>query len=313
MIKDVISVGLPVAESMDIKKNRLLPQTITGKEKRICIVSGIHGDELEGQFVCYELIRRINANIQFLNGIVDVYPYINPLGMESITRRIPTFDLDMNRNFPGNEEGDMAECVAATIIDDILGCDLCIDLHASNIFIREIPQVRISQDNLGTLLPYSKLLNVDFVWVNDSVTILQSSLVHSLNSLGVPSLAVEMGVGMRLTKEYGMQLVDGLFNVMKELDIWTGEVPPIRKPIVSTDGQVEMIHAEASGIFVPAISHWIGICKGDCVGDIIDPLTGTVKEHIIAPCSGTVFTLREYPVVYNGSLIARILGGTNSC
>lgn len=309
MIKDIISVGLPVAESMDIKKNRLLPLTITGNEKRICIVTGIHGDELEGQFVCYELIRRINDNLPYLNGIVDVYPYVNPLGLESITRRIPTFDLDMNRNFPGNEAGDMAECVAATIIEDIKGSDLCIDLHASNIFIREIPQVRISQDNLNTLLPYSKLLNVDFVWVNDSVTILKSSLVHSLNSLGVPALAVEMGVGMRLTKEYGMQLVDGIFNVMKELGIWNGPVAAVREPIVSTDGQVEIIHAESSGIFVPAISHWKGIRKGDCVGEIIDSLNGTVKEHILAPCSGTVFTLREYPVVYAGSLIARILGG----
>ncbi|WP_167958339.1 M14 family metallopeptidase [Anaerosporobacter faecicola] len=313
MIKDIISVGLPVVESMDIKKNRLLPLTLNGKEKRICIVTGIHGDELEGQFVCYEMIRRINANLQYLNGIVDIYPYVNPLGLESITRRVPTFDLDMNRNFPGNEEGDMAECVAATIIEDILGSDLCIDLHASNIFIREIPQVRISADHVDTLLQYSKLLNVDFVWVNDSVTILKSSLVHSLNSLGVPSLAVEMGVGMRLTKEYGLQLVDGLFNLMKELGIWSGPVAEIREPIVSTDGQVQMIHAEASGIFVPAISHWKGICKGDCVGDIIDSLNGTIKEHILAPCSGTVFTLREYPVVYNGSLIARILGGTSTC
>lgn len=311
MIKTVASVGLPVAEAMEIKKNRLLPLNISGKEKRICIVSGVHGDELEGQFVCYELIRRINANIQHLNGIVDIYPSVNPLGMESITRRIPTFDLDMNRNFPGNEEGDMSEYVAAKLVDDILGCDLCIDLHASNIFIREIPQVRISQDNLKNLLPYSKLLNVDFVWVNDSVTILQSSLVHSLNTLGVPSLAVEMGVGMRLTKEYGLQLVDGIFNLMKSLDIWTGDVASIKDPIVSTDGQVEMIHADASGIFVPAISHWIGIKKGDCVGDIIDSLTGTIKQRILAPCSGTVFTLREYPIVYNGSLIARILGGVN--
>ena len=41
----------------------------------------------------------------------------------------------------------------------------------------------------------------------------------------------------------------------------------------------------------------------------MDTLSGTVVQNILAPCDGIVFTLREYPVVYDGSLIARILGG----
>ena len=52
MIKTVASVGLPVDEMLEIKKNRLVPNgALTGKEKRISIVTGIHGDELEGQYV----------------------------------------------------------------------------------------------------------------------------------------------------------------------------------------------------------------------------------------------------------------------
>ena len=33
------------------------PEHKTGQEKRICVVTGTHGDELEGQYVCYELNR----------------------------------------------------------------------------------------------------------------------------------------------------------------------------------------------------------------------------------------------------------------
>lgn len=49
--------------------------------------------------------------------------------------------------------------------------------------------------------------------------------------------------------------------------------------------------------------------KGDPIGDIVEPLTGKILHHIDSPVDGEVFTLREYPVVYEGSLIARILGG----
>ena len=61
MIETVAAVNLMVEEVLKIKKNRLTPDVLTGKEKRICIVSGIYGDELQGQYVCYELIRRISA------------------------------------------------------------------------------------------------------------------------------------------------------------------------------------------------------------------------------------------------------------
>ena len=44
MVKTVVSVGLPVTETMHIKKNRLEPEKRNGAEKRICIVTGIHGD-----------------------------------------------------------------------------------------------------------------------------------------------------------------------------------------------------------------------------------------------------------------------------
>ncbi|WP_066715673.1 M14 family metallopeptidase [Clostridium sp. Marseille-P299] len=312
MIKTVVSVGLPVLETLHIKKNSLEPLNANMKDKlkRICIVTGIHGDELEGQYICYELIRRIQENMDLLSGIVDVYPCVNPLGMESITRRIPTFDLDMNRSFPGNLEGDMSEYAAAKLMEDVSGADFCLDLHASNIFLREIPQVRLGKEQEANLLPYAKLLNTDFIWVHSSPTVQAASLYDSLNSIGVPTLSVEMGVGMRITKQFGDQLLEGIFCLMKELGIWQGDVITPKEPTISTDkDKVSLIHAEASGIFLPSVEHWMGIRKGEMVGEIVNSLSGKVEQQILAPCDGMVFTLREYPVVYKGSLIARILGG----
>lgn len=312
MIENVVSTGLFVDENLDIKRNRLMPEVIKGGEKRICIVTGTHGDELEGQYVCFELIRRILANKECLNGIVDVYPALNPMGIESIIRGIPMFDLDMNRIFPGSEDGSAAEYVASRIVKDISGADMCVDIHSSNIFLREIPQVRVSESTSEKLVPYASMLNIDFIWVHASSTVLQSTLAHSLNSIGVPTLVVEMGVGMRITKNYGEQLLDGIFNLMGEMGIWEGETAKVKEPIISTDGLVSFVNAKASGIFVSCINHTMKISQGEKLGEIINPISGSVLDEVKAPCSGIVFTLREYPVVYEGSLIARILGGNST-
>ncbi len=311
MIDTVVSVGLPVDENLVVKKNRLQPDTLTGSEKRICIVTGTHGDELEGQYVCYELIRRIEAEKEKLKGIVDVYPAINPLGIDSITRGIPMFDLDMNRIFPGSlTDGALSEYVAAKVVEDMEGADMAVDIHASNIYLREIPQVRVNEKTARELVPYARLVNCDYVWVHSASTVLEATLAYSLNSRGVKTLVVEMGVGMRVTKEYGNQLLDGIFNLMIELGIWDSEERPrVKEPIISTDHEVGFVNADVSGLFVPCVEHWKDIKAGALLGQIVNPLTGRVEQEVLSPIDGMVFTLREYPIVVSGSLIARILGG----
>ena len=303
MIQTVTKIAMPVDETLRIVKNRIG----SGQGKRISIVTGTHGDELEGQAVCFEVARRLQERPEYLNGTVDIYPALNPLGIDSITRGIPGFDLDMNRIFPGTEDGAMTEYIASKIVGDIAGSDVCIDIHASNIFLREIPQVRINTQTSKDLVPLAKHLNVDFVWVHAAATVLESTLAYSLNSIGTPTLVVELGVGMRITREYCMQLTEGIFSLMKHMGIWSGEAGEPRKPIISTDGQVQFINAAASGIFIPQVEHTKQVRKNDYIGDIVSPHEGRVVERILSPCDGMVFTLREYPVVDEGSLIARIL------
>lgn len=309
MIETVVSMGLPVDESLTIKKNRIIPLAgLTGSEKRISIVTGVHGDELEGQYVCYEVNRIIKENMNKLTGIVDIYPAMNPLGIDSITRSVPGFDMDMNRLFPGALDGNMTESMSAQIIEDIVGSDACVDIHASNIYLTEIPQIRVNELSKEKLVPLAKELNVDFVWIHGAATVLEATLAHSLNSRGVPTLVVEMGVGMRITREYCDQLVDGIFNLMAKLGIWQGEVKAPRTPIISEDpDDVTYFNASTAGLFVPSVKHWQNLKKGDEIGRIVNPLTGDVLDTIIAPVNGILFTIREYPIVDEGSLMGRML------
>lgn len=307
MIQEIVSLQMPVEERLVVRKNRLEPEHTDKNTKRISIVTGTHGDELNGQYVCYKLIETINEHPEYLNGIVDVYPSINPLGIDTGCRGIPMNDLDMNRVFPGDNNGAMAEYVAAEVVNDIIGSDLCIDVHSSNVYIKEAPQVRLNEDCADKLLPYAKIMNADFVWVYSSITVREATLAYSLNKLGVPTLVTEMGVGLRINNAYCRQLIDGIFNIMIELGIWQGERPAVKEPIMSTEGQVDFIHAEHAGLFVSALGEQMGhIKKGERIGDIISPVDGEILQEIISPADGIVFSLRENPVIYKGTLLARV-------
>ena len=309
MIDTVVSVEMLVEEVMRIKKNRLAPDECTGKEK-LCLASGSHGDELCGQFICYEVIRKIKKDFQNLTGIVDVYPSMNPLGLDAQTRDFPLMDIDMNTIFPGDDDGAILEHAASRIIKDMAGADICLDIHSSNSLIREIPQVRLNDDVIETVMPYAKMLNAELLWIHPSTSVRPGSLAYALNAIGVKSMVIEAGVALRIDYEYCEQIVDGIFSLMKHMGIWQGEVNEPRRPIIATDGDVHFVNAESSGLFVPNIKHSMEVKKGEKIGTIVDVITGSVEERIYAPCDGLVFTLREYPAVEEGALIARIYGGS---
>ena len=94
---------------------------------------------------------------------------------------------------------------------------------------------------------------------------------------------------------------------MKDLGMWQGEVITPKDPLIFTDGEVHYLNAGYAGIFLPTVEHWTNVKKGDKIGEILDPLEGVVKEELYSECDGILFTLREYPVVSEGSLIGRIL------
>lgn len=307
MIEKVVSIGLPVNENLIIQRNRIEPVEGNDNRGRISIVTGAHGDELEGQFVCYEVVKRIKDHPEYLTGIVDIYPVMNPLGMDSGMRTVPKIDMDLNRMFPGNSHGTMMEKVTASIVDSLLGSDICIDVHASDTFVKEIPQVRISDEFEEMMGNYARQLNVDLIWINATATVHESTLAYSLCRLGVPALVMEMGLGNRINQEYGHQVVDGIFNLMQKMGLWEGPCKEIRKPLLVDNDCIEFIRSPESGIFIPCVRNNQKIQAGDKIGNVIHVIDGTVLKEIYAQSTGLIFTLREHPIVYEGALLARII------
>ena len=67
------------------------------------------------------------------------------------------------------------------------------------------------------------------------------------------------------------------------------------------------MNAPVGGLFIQEVHHWEKLNTGDVIGRIIDPLEGKVLHEVLSPVDGILFTIREYPIVDEGSLIGRLL------
>ena len=139
----IADVALPIEERWGIKRCRYATEGASAG--RVCIATGTHGDEMMGQLIVYRIEQRIAANPNALNGVVDFYPMLNPLGLDIAHRMVPSATrLDMNRAFPGSPDGTPLEYLCWQIIQDMSGADLVLDIHASARNKSELYEVRVS-------------------------------------------------------------------------------------------------------------------------------------------------------------------------
>ena len=61
-------------------------------------------------------------------------------------------------------------------------------------------------------------------------------------------------------RQYCRQLTAGIFNLLKNLGMWSGNVEAVRTPIVSGERTVEFINSGADGIFVSCVGHLQELC-----------------------------------------------------
>ena len=90
--------------------------------------------------------------------------------------------------------------------------------------------------------------------------------------------------------------------------IWSGEVKPVRKPVISRNPEdVSYLNASVGGVFIPSVQHGAKLKRNETIGRIVDPLCGKVLDEVRAPEDGMLFTIRDYPIVLEGSLMGRLL------
>ena len=304
----VFEISMPIGEKWTVSRCRY--QANENAKGRLCIASGIHGDEMMGQLVIYGVAQRIMAHPECLAGTVDVYPMLNPLGLDIAERMVPAGTrLDMNRAFPGAKNGTPMEAMCHHIMEDMLGADLVLDVHSSALNKSELYGVRMNARDADRLLEGAKALCPEMIWVYPGKRAYDAQLTSALSAAGTPAMILMANECSRYPREDAGKVVEGIFCKMKEMGIWTGETaakPEREIPCVRTPQDLCRITCTKPGMYVAQyrLGEWIE--QGDTLGEIIDALTGDTLEEVLAPAAGLVFTQRSYSAVYPGALIARL-------
>ncbi len=263
----------------------------------LLLMAGMHGDETNG----VEIVRRaIHTDLYHpTRGTVIAIPVLNVYGFINHTRGLPD-GKDLNRSFPGSENGSLASRVAYFFTKEILPhIDLGIDFHTGGASRNNYPQLRGMFEDPREL-ELAKAFAAPFM-INSPYR--ERSLRKTAAKAGKNILVFEGGQTLRLRKQVIDKGMNGIHRVMHHYNMTEAPPPPPPNSIHLSKSQ--WVRARYAGMHHASIRNGDHVRKGDLLGLITDPY-GQFEKRIKAPFNGYVIGLNNYPVVNMGDALLHI-------
>ena len=192
--------------------------------KRVVLVSGVHGDEMSSVHTVQTVMDQLNP--AQMSGTVTAVTDVSRPAMEGMQRRWPDsgrgMDLiDLNREWPGNENGSTASSRHAGLLFNRLlrpNADFAIDFHTGTTGF-EVTAFNIGGMDVPEIKAMIELFPVGQIFDNH---VYPGVLHNAFIDVGIPSFTPEIGAARVLDLQMIPLFVEGTMNVLKHHGILAG-------------------------------------------------------------------------------------------
>ncbi len=194
--------------------------------KRIGLISGVHGDEMSPMHTIQTVMRQLDP-AQMSGSVLAVLDVSRP-AIEGMARRWPNSGrgvdlIDINRTFPGNENGpDAATRHAALVFNRLLrpNIDYAIDFHTAATGM-DMTAFHLARMDLPEVKAMAELYPISQIFDNPAYPgLLASALIDA----GVPAFTPEIGAPRILDHNMIPVFVEGTLNVLKHHGVIAGAI-----------------------------------------------------------------------------------------
>ncbi|WP_100235516.1 succinylglutamate desuccinylase/aspartoacylase family protein [Bradyrhizobium forestalis] len=296
-----------------------LPVPITcirnGSGPTVLLISGVHGDEYEGQIALSKLaadLRPIDVT-----GRVLILPMANFPAARAGTRTSPIDGGDLNRLFPGEANGSVTQQIAAYIEHGLMAIsDFVIDLHAGGSSIMHVAAAIVVAE--GDALRFQQQMALaeafgapySIVYASRSQPHFGRIALTASARQGAIAIGAELGGAGSVTSSSLSLTEQALVRVLHKIGVLaeiSDAPPPMRTQILSSDQPDTMTWAMEAGLFEPSVTVGSEVRRGDLAGRIhIVDSPGRSSTEYRFDQDGIVTVARFMTQVERGDCLYRI-------
>jgi predicted deacylase len=269
-----------------------LPVYLINGEKpgpTIVVTAGVHAAEYASIAAALEIGQKYSPDV--IQGQLIVAPLINQAGFPVRSIYVNPMDgINLNRVFPGDENGSASEQIAAWVFENIIKqADYFIDLHGGDLIEALIPFVIFAEVGKPEVdqksLELAKIIGIDYLI--RKVGTGGSTFVAAAYA-GIPSVLVESGGQGIWPREDVLRLVNGVRRVMVHYGMLPEESLTPTHAIVLKDFIWHF--SDQKGLWYPGIEVGDSVEEGQLLGRITD-IWGNELQPVYALASGRVLFL----------------------
>jgi hypothetical protein len=265
----------------------------------VFITAALHGDELNGIEIIKRLLRQ--ASLKHLRGCLMAIPIVNVFGFINRSRFLPD-GRDLNRSFPGREEGSIAARLANIVVSQIIcQADYGIDLHTGAVGRTNLPQIRANLRDERVL----EMAEAFGSPVIIDASLRDGSLRKFAAERAVPVIVYEAGEAMRFDELSIRAGVRGVGRVLRMLGVLPERKRPRPALPSARANATTWVRSPASGMIRPQCRLGARVTAGQLLGRVTDPF-GEFAEDVRASVSGLVIGRTTSPLTHEGDALFHI-------
>ncbi|KXU87476.1 peptidase M14 [Paraburkholderia monticola] len=192
--------------------------------KRVALISGVHGDEISPIHTIQTVVSQLDP--ARMSGTVLAVLDVSRPALEAMERRWPNsgrgIDLiDINREWPGNENGPSAPSRHAGLLFNRLlrpNADYALDFHTGTTGM-DLTSFNLARMELPEARAMAELFPIAQIFDNPAYPTL---LANALINVGIPAITPEMGDARVLDHTMIPLFVEGTMNVLKRYGVISG-------------------------------------------------------------------------------------------
>lgn len=279
-------------------------------EKTIAIVGSMRGDEVQQQFVCSQLVKKLKQ-LELDGKIAQdkeilVIPSANHFSMNIGTRFWAMDNTDINRMFPGYDKGETTQRIAAALFQTVKDYHIGIQLASYYLPGDFVPHVRINQ----TMIEYSKkahAFGLPYIYVKQPSPFDTTLLNFNWQVWNSEAYSIFSGTTGVIDHDLAKLSWQAILRFLFQNRILKGKIHSGMVSDIITDRSLRTIVTPKAGILYSLCSQGDDIRKGDAMAKILDPYDGSTLSEVTAPIDGTIFFAYNRPLVNEHSILFSII------
>lgn len=279
-------------------------------EKSVAIVGSMRGDEVQQQFVCSQIVKRLlelEGEDKLAKGHeILIVPCANHFSMNLEKRFWAMDNTDINRMFPGYAEGETTQRIAAALFERVKDYAYGIQLASYYVPGDFTPHVRMMKT--GYQDPHEAMLfGLPYVFVRDVRPFDTVVLNYNWQVFGTKAFSLYAGQTGSIDRESAQVSIESVMRFLSRKGFISLRVGDRGTSKLIGEGDQISIHATSAGLFYPYKKANSQVKKGELLARIIHPYDGSVLEEIKAPTDASLFFLHNKPLVLERTILLRLI------